>query len=205
MSAGDAAGRSSWPWAAVWPLFVLTLVSVFNYLDRSLLGLALPAIKAELGSSDTVLGLVSGLAFILFYSILGIPIAWLADRVNRRNIIAVGLAFWSAMTALWSVDAMSAAMKAAPQGKLPASVNGVSIDSRTLQPGDAFFAIAGDSRDGHDFVDAALKNGAGLAVIALCAIGAEAFWIANAMFAGFVLAAVVGGLARVIAYRRGLA
>jgi hypothetical protein len=46
---------------------------------------------------------------------------------------------------------------------------------------------------------------AGLAVIALCAIGAEAFWIANAMFAGFVLAAVVGGLARVIAYRRGLA
>ncbi|HEX7693244.1 MAG TPA: MFS transporter [Sphingomonas sp.] len=100
MSAGDAAGRSSWPWAAVWPLFVLTLVSVFNYLDRSLLGLALPAIKAELGSSDTVLGLVSGLAFILFYSILGIPIAWLADRVNRRNIIAVGLAFWSAMTAL---------------------------------------------------------------------------------------------------------
>ena len=100
MSAGEAAGRSSWPWAAVWPLFVLTLVSVFNYLDRSLLGLALPAIKAELGSSDTVLGLVSGLAFILFYSILGIPIAWLADRANRRNIIAVGLAFWSAMTAL---------------------------------------------------------------------------------------------------------
>ena len=61
---------------------------------------------------------------------------------------------------------MSAAMKAAPQGKLPASVNGISIDSRTLQPGDAFFAIAGDSRDGHDFVEAALKNGAGLAVIA---------------------------------------
>lgn len=96
----ETAARSPWPWSATWPLFVLTLVSIFNYLDRSLLGLALPAIKAELGSSDTVLGLVSGLAFILFYSTLGIPIAWLADRVNRRNIIAAGLAFWSAMTAL---------------------------------------------------------------------------------------------------------
>lgn len=100
MTGRDAAARSPWPWSATWPLVVLTLVSIFNYLDRSLLGLALPAIKAELGSSDTVLGLVSGLAFILFYSTLGIPIAWLADRVNRRNIIAAGLAFWSAMTAL---------------------------------------------------------------------------------------------------------
>ena len=61
---------------------------------------------------------------------------------------------------------MTAAMQAASQGALPASVNGISIDSRTLQPGDAFFAIAGDSRDGHEFVEAALKNGAGLAVVA---------------------------------------
>lgn len=91
--------RGQWPWSATWPLLVLTLVSVFNYLDRSLLGLALPAIKRELGSSDTVLGLVSGLAFILFYSLLGVPIAWLADRANRRNIIAAGLTFWSLMTA----------------------------------------------------------------------------------------------------------
>ena len=95
----DASERGHWPWSATWPLLVLTLVSVFNYLDRSLLGLALPAIKRELGSSDTVLGLVSGLAFILFYSLLGIPIAWLADRTNRRNIIAAGLTFWSLMTA----------------------------------------------------------------------------------------------------------
>jgi MFS family permease len=82
------------------------LVSIFNYLDRSLLGLALPQIKRELGASDTVLGLVSGLAFILFYSVLGIPIAWLADRVNRRNIIALGLAFWSLMTAVtgWTAN-----------------------------------------------------------------------------------------------------
>ncbi|MCW3837634.1 spinster family MFS transporter [Sphingomonas canadensis] len=98
---GTPAGgaRSPWPWTATWPLFLLTMISVFNYLDRSLLGLALPAIKKEMGSSDTLLGLVSGLAFILFYSVLGVPIAWLADRANRRNIIAAGLAFWSMMTA----------------------------------------------------------------------------------------------------------
>src|SRR5215204_4528279 len=90
----------SWPLSATWPLFLLTVISVFNYLDRSLLGLALPLIKKEFGSSDTALGLVSGLAFVLMYSIVGVPIAWLADRTNRRNIIAAGLAFWSLMTAL---------------------------------------------------------------------------------------------------------
>lgn len=99
MSGAQASDRTHWPWSATWPLLVLTLISVFNYLDRSLLGLALPQIKRELGSTDTMLGLVSGLAFILFYSLLGIPIAWLADRANRRNIIAAGLAFWSLMTA----------------------------------------------------------------------------------------------------------
>ena len=98
MSSGSS-DTARWPWGASWPLFVLTMVSVSNYLDRSLLGLALPAIKRELGSSDTVLGLVSGLAFILFYSLLGVPIAWAADRMSRRNIIAIGLTVWSVMTA----------------------------------------------------------------------------------------------------------
>lgn len=93
------AAQPSWPWAATWPLAMLTLISVFNYLDRSLLGLALPAIKQEMAVSDTALGLVSGLAFVVIYSLLGIPIGWAADRYSRRSIIAVGLAFWSAMTA----------------------------------------------------------------------------------------------------------
>lgn len=87
-----------WPWSATWPLLLLTLISVFNYLDRSLLGLALPRIKEEFAASDTALGLVSGMAFVILYSVIGIPIAWLADRANRRNIIAAGLAFWSLMT-----------------------------------------------------------------------------------------------------------
>ena len=70
------------------------------------------------------------------------------------------------MSALWTLDAMAAAMKAERAGALPAELSGISIDSRTLGKGDAFFAIQGESRDGHDFVDGALKAGAGLAVIA---------------------------------------
>ena len=70
------------------------------------------------------------------------------------------------MTPLWSVEAMAAAMGAERAGPLPTGVPGISIDSRTLQRGEAFFAITGDSRDGHDFVRAALDRGAGLAVVA---------------------------------------
>ena len=67
---------------------------------------------------------------------------------------------------LWTVDAMAAAMRAERAGKLPAAVDGISIDSRSIAPGEAFFAIKGDTHDGHGFVAAALKNGAGLAVVA---------------------------------------
>ena len=97
---GSSAAPRDWTAPTVYSLGFLTLISAFNYLDRSLLGLALPAIKAEMAVSDTALGLVSGLAFVLFYSLLGVPIAWLADRWNRRNIVAIGFAFWSLMTLL---------------------------------------------------------------------------------------------------------
>ncbi len=66
---------------------------------------------------------------------------------------------------LWTVEAMAKAMGAVPQGALPPSVPGLSIDTRTIQPGEAFFALK-DVRDGHDFVEAALKAGGGLAVVA---------------------------------------
>jgi MFS family permease len=99
-SESGAAPTSDWTVRSAYTLGFLCLISVFNYLDRSLLGLALPMIKVEMQASDTALGLVSGLAFVLFYATLGIPIAWAADRWNRRNIIAAGFAFWSLMTAL---------------------------------------------------------------------------------------------------------
>src|SRR5262252_2432347 len=70
------------------------------------------------------------------------------------------------MSALWSRDAMAAAMRANRSGSLPPNVAGISIDSRTLAKGDAFFAIHGENRDGHEFVDGALKAGASLAVVA---------------------------------------
>lgn len=67
---------------------------------------------------------------------------------------------------LWSVAAMTQAMDAEGVGDLPTAVGGLSIDSRTILPGEAFFAITGDSHDGHNFAAAALKAGAGLAVVA---------------------------------------
>ncbi len=67
--------------------------------------------------------------------------------------------------ALWTLDAMVAAMRAETDGALPATISGISIDSRTVAPGEAYFAIKGDVHDGHAFVDAALKAGAGLAVV----------------------------------------
>jgi len=70
------------------------------------------------------------------------------------------------MSALWTVDAMAAAMRAEKSGSLPADIPGLSIDTRGIGKGEAFFAIKGDNRDGHDFVEAALKSGAGFAVVA---------------------------------------
>src|ERR1700681_3532176 len=66
---------------------------------------------------------------------------------------------------LWTVEAMMAAMGAERSGPLPAALPSLSIDTRTIKPGEAFFALK-DVRDGHDFVEAALKSGAGLAIVA---------------------------------------
>lgn len=81
-------------------LVVLAVVYMFNFVDRQILSILLPAIRDEFQVGDTVLGLLTGTAFALFYVILGIPIARLADRVNRRNLIALAVAVWSGMTAL---------------------------------------------------------------------------------------------------------
>ena len=67
---------------------------------------------------------------------------------------------------LWTVEAMAKAMGCGQARSLPSGISGLSIDTRTIAPGEAFFAIKGDARDGHDFVEAALKAGAGLAVVA---------------------------------------
>src|SRR6266404_2256230 len=79
-------------------LGVLTIVYALNFLDRTIFNVLIEPIKKEFALSDTTMGLLAGFGFVLFYSLLGIPIARLADRFNRRNIVAVALAFWSAMT-----------------------------------------------------------------------------------------------------------
>ncbi|MAI53888.1 MAG: MFS transporter [Gammaproteobacteria bacterium TMED95] len=81
-------------------LGVLVVVYTFNFIDRQILSILLEPIKQDLRLSDTALGMLTGFAFALFYATLGIPIARLADRGNRRNIIAWSLTIWSAMTAL---------------------------------------------------------------------------------------------------------
>jgi len=83
-----------------WMLAVLTLVYTFNHVDRQILVILLEPIKLELGLRDSQLGMLTGLAFAAFYATLGIPVAMWADRGNRRNIIALALTIWSAMTAL---------------------------------------------------------------------------------------------------------
>lgn len=88
------------PGAARYGLFMLTVVYAFNFVDRQILVILQEPIKLEMGLSDAQLGLLSGFSFALVYITAGIPIAWWADRANRRNIIAVALTVWSGMTAV---------------------------------------------------------------------------------------------------------
>lgn len=81
-------------------LWVLTLVYTFNFIDRQILVILQEPIKESLNLSDTQLGWLTGFAFAIFYVTLGIPIARLADHSNRKNIVALSLSVWSAMTAL---------------------------------------------------------------------------------------------------------
>jgi MFS family permease len=79
-------------------LALLTAAYVLSYIDRTVLSLLVGPIRAALDLSDTQFSLLGGLAFAIFYSTLGIPLGWWADRGNRRVLIALGIAVWSAMT-----------------------------------------------------------------------------------------------------------
>lgn len=81
-------------------LLLLTLVYAFNFVDRQIIGILSPEIQKDLGLSYSQLGYLKGIVFALFYTIIGLPIAWLADRYNRVTIVSVALAVWSGFTAL---------------------------------------------------------------------------------------------------------
>ncbi len=86
-------------------LWILLVVYIFNFIDRQIVNILAEPIAKELQLSDTQIGLMTGLAFALFYTVLGIPIARYADRptTSRPKLIAIALATWSAMTALCGV------------------------------------------------------------------------------------------------------
>src|ERR1041384_2993535 len=83
---------------AWWALGILCFVYVLNFLDRQLLSILAKPIQDDLGISDGQLGRLGGLYFALFYCILGVPVAWLADRGNRVRVLTIACAIWSAAT-----------------------------------------------------------------------------------------------------------
>ena len=84
---------------AKYVLFVLVIVYVLNFIDRQILSILAEDIKADLGVTDAQIGFLYGTAFAVFYAVFGIPLGRLADVWVRRSLIALGLLFWSAMTA----------------------------------------------------------------------------------------------------------
>lgn len=80
-------------------VILLTLAYVFSFVDRYILGLLIEPIKADLHFSDEKIGYLLGPAFALFYATIGVPLGWLADRVRRTWIVAVGITLWSLATA----------------------------------------------------------------------------------------------------------
>ena len=108
--------RAESPAYSNYVLGILFVAYVFNFVDRQIISILAEPIRTELGLSDTQLGLLTGTAFALFYATLGIPIARWADLWVRRNIIALGLALWSAMTALSGLAASFPQLLAARVG-----------------------------------------------------------------------------------------
>ncbi|HMB59793.1 MAG TPA: MFS transporter [Xanthomonadales bacterium] len=80
-------------------VILLTVAYIFSFVDRYILGLLIEPIKADLGLSDTQIGLLLGPAFAIFYATMGLPLGWLADRKRRTWIVAAGVALWSIATA----------------------------------------------------------------------------------------------------------
>ena len=93
-------GESRYAWYVVG---VLMICYTLSFVDRQILSLLVTPIKEDLGLNDTQIGLLQGLAFAIFYTALGLPAGWLADRFSRRWIVAIGVLLWSFMTAVCSV------------------------------------------------------------------------------------------------------
>lgn len=90
-------------WHTHYALAVLAVIYIFNYIDRLVISILIEPIKAEFGISDTQIGLLSGVAFAIFYTVFGLPFGRLADRIGRKPVIALACIAWSGMTMLCGV------------------------------------------------------------------------------------------------------
>lgn len=90
-------------WRTHYTLGMLAIIYIFNYIDRLLVSILIEPIKLEFGVSDTMIGMLSGVAFAIFYTVFGLPIGRLSDRIGRKPVIAVSCIAWSVMTMLCGV------------------------------------------------------------------------------------------------------
>ena len=97
-------------------LILLMIIYAVNFLDRQVVTIIAPYLKADLGVSDAQIGLLFGTAFALFYAVFGLPLAKLADGWNRVRTISIGLFFWSSMTAVSGFTSTFAQLGAARVG-----------------------------------------------------------------------------------------
>lgn len=94
-AADPAHAASDKPYPALRLVVILILMNVIAYLDRSILSLAAPAMREDLGLTNVQLSILMGLGFVMFFVILGVPLGWLVDRMSRRLLVFIGITFWS--------------------------------------------------------------------------------------------------------------
>ncbi|MEO8453216.1 MAG: MFS transporter, partial [Gemmatimonadota bacterium] len=124
--------RSRAPW---YLLGVLTLAYTFSFIDRQILNLLVAPIRRDLALTDFDMSLLQGFAFAIFYTLLGIPLGRLADRTDRRRLVAAGIALWSIMTVVCGA--------ARTYGQLFVARIGVGVGEAALSP--AAYSLIADS------------------------------------------------------------
>ncbi|MBL8554846.1 MAG: MFS transporter [Phenylobacterium sp.] len=130
-SGGAPASSDGYAWYVVG---VLLTAYTLSFIDRMILSLLVGPIRADLGISDVQMSLLMGFAFAIFYSVLGLPLGWLADRGSRRGLMAAGVAAWSLMTA-------ACALARSYTGLFAARI-GVGVGEAALSP--AAYSLLGD-------------------------------------------------------------
>ncbi len=137
VNADPTAGSSSKSWYPWYVTGVLMVAYILSFLDRQILYLMVEPIKADLAITDFQFALLTGGAFGIFYTLMGLPIGWMADRYNRKNLIAVGITLWSLMTALCGI--------ANSYAHLFLARIGVGVGEATLSP--SAYSMLSDSFD----------------------------------------------------------